>query len=65
MRIVRRETWHVGNSMRLKSIPSEWQFENPERFRKIVDSLHILAGEIVDLHRNLIRTARDYFVGII
>ena len=51
--------------MRLKSIPSEWQFENPERFRKIVDSLHILAGEIVDLHRNLIRTARDYFVGII
>ena len=65
LRIVRRETWHVGNSMRLKSIPSEWQFENPERFRKIVDSLHILAGEIVDLHRNLIRTARDYFVGII
>lgn len=65
LRIVHCETWHVGNSMKLKSIPSEWQFENPQRFRRVVDSLHTLAGEIVDLHHNLIRTARDYFVGII
>ena len=63
--IVSVETWHIGSSTKLRAIPSEWQFENPERFKKVVDSLHTLAGEIVDLHCILIRTARDYFVGII
>lgn len=63
--IISVETWFVGNSTKLRAIPSEWQFENPERFCKVVDSLHTLTSEIVDLHTKLIRTARDYFIGII
>lgn len=40
------------------TVPPEWEFENPEHFSAVVRKLHSLAGEIVDLHRELIRTGR-------
>jgi hypothetical protein len=46
-----------------RSVPEEWEFEKPELFWEVVNRLHSLAGEIVELHRKLVRTAREYFVG--
>jgi hypothetical protein len=65
LRLIARHTCYLGNSTELRSIPVEWEFEQPKYLREVVNSLHLLAEEIVDLHRNLIRTARNYFVGII
>src|SRR5262245_10870412 len=33
-----------------RSVPDEWEEEQPERFWRVVKNLHALAGEIVDLH---------------
>ena len=40
------------------SVPEEWEVEQPDRFEKVVDQLHTLAGQILAAHQNLIRTAR-------
>lgn len=61
--VIATETFTSGRSADRRSVPEEWEFEQPERFDRVVGTLHSLAGEIVDLHGNLIRTARDYFVG--
>lgn len=63
LEIIATQTFLMGRSCERRSVPEEWEFEQPERFSKVVKSLHSLAGEIVDLHGKLIRTARDYFVG--
>lgn len=41
------------------TVPPEWEYEQPERFHKTVDKLHSLAGEIVDIHQDLIRTCKQ------
>ena len=46
------------NNPGLSSIPAEWEIEQPERFVKVVKQLHTMAGEIVELHQDLFRTAR-------
>jgi hypothetical protein len=40
------------------SVPEEWETEQPERFHKVVNQLHTLAGQIVAAHQDLIRMAR-------
>ena len=66
LKLVARHTRYLRNSMELRSISLDWEgFEQPKYLREVVDSLHLLAEEIVDLHRTLIRTARDYFVGVL
>ena len=63
LEIIATQTFSSGRSAERRSVPEEWEFEQPERFDKVVRSLHTLAGEIVALHRSLIRKAREYFVG--
>jgi len=64
--LIATHTRYLRNSMELRSISVDWEgFEQPKYLREVVDSLHLLAEEIVHLHRTLIRTARDYFVGIL
>lgn len=45
-----------------RSVPSEWECEQPERFWRVVKTLHSLAGEIVSLHAELVRTGRRYLL---
>ena len=45
------------------SVPSEWEYEQPDRFNRVVTELHSLAKEIVALHAKLVRTGRDIFIG--
>jgi hypothetical protein len=65
LEIIATQTFSTGRSAERRSVPEEWEYEQPERFSRVVKSLHDLASEIVALHGTLIRTARDYFVGII
>jgi hypothetical protein len=37
-----------------RSVPSEWEEDQPQRFARAIEALHRLAGEIVDLHANFI-----------
>lgn len=60
--VIAYQTFSTGNGADRRSVPEEWEFEQPERFLRVVKSLHDLAGEIVALHGNLMRAARDYFV---
>jgi hypothetical protein len=41
-----------------QTVPPEWEYEQPERFGEVVRRLHGKAESIVDLHQDLIRTAR-------
>ena len=45
----------------LYSIPQDLEIQNPKLFWEIVNRLHSLAEEIVQLHRVLVLTAREYF----
>lgn len=45
-----------------QTVPEDWENTQPDRFRRIVNTLHQLAGEIVDLHRELVRTGRKELI---
>jgi hypothetical protein len=45
------------------SVPSEWEVDQPERFRRVVETLHSLAGEIVALRADLVRVGRKHLIG--
>lgn len=51
------------NNPELHTVPPEWESTQPERFWRVVNELHSLAGEIVHLHGKLIRKGREIFVG--
>lgn len=60
--IVSVETFPCNNPD-YHTVPPEWETDQPERFWRVVDALHRLAGEIVDLHSDLVRTGRSVFIG--
>lgn len=41
------------------TVPPEWEIEQTERFREIVNELHDLARKVVAAHQDLFRTARN------
>jgi len=56
-------TFPVPGRATLQHIPPEWEHDNPQRFRRAVDGLHSLAGEIVNLHRELLQTGKAVLLG--
>ena len=38
-----------------QTVPPEWEVEQPERFAKVVEELHSLAGRVVEAHQQLVR----------
>ena len=46
-----------------RSVPSEWEEEQPEHFERVVEKLHALTAEIVDLHADLVRAGRKHLIG--
>lgn len=63
LNVINVETFPTSNP-EWQSVPSEWEEEQPERFERVVEKLHTLAGEIVDLHANLVRVGRDHLIGV-
>lgn len=63
LRLIMTETFPVERANGRISVPAEWEDERPVQFKEVVNTLHSLAGEIVETHRDLVRTARVYFVG--
>ena len=47
-----------------QSVPGEWEEEQPERFRRAIEKLHALAGEIVGLHADLVGVGRNQLIGV-
>lgn len=60
--VISRETF-PARTPGWRSVPSDWAEEQPEHFRRVVDTLHELAGEIVDLHSNLVRIGKMKLIG--
>lgn len=50
------ETWSLPNDR--QSIPKEWQHEQPERFRMVVNELNTTAREICSVYDELIKNGR-------
>ncbi|HEJ9692727.1 hypothetical protein PFP02_003480 [Proteus mirabilis] len=61
LEIIATQTWSLNSNLNFRSVPSEWEFEQPDRFKKVVGQLHELAGEIVAIYENLIRSAKKHF----
>lgn len=55
------ETFATHNPDR-HTVPPEWELEQPERFWRVVNAFHDLAGEIVALHRDLVRTGKRQLI---
>jgi hypothetical protein len=60
--VIAHETF-PANRPGWRSVPGEWDEEQPERFERVVKELHVLAGEIVDLHAELVRVGRKRLIG--
>lgn len=54
--LIGMNTWRTD--LGFQAVPSEWEDEQPDRFREVVTNLHDKAGEIVAAHQDLVRTAR-------
>ena len=47
-----------GNNPEFSTVPPEWEFEQPDRFWRVVKALHTHAGKIVELHAKIVRVGR-------
>lgn len=63
LNIIATETFSIGRNAERRSVPEEWEYEQPQRFDRVVKSLHSLAGDIVKLHQELVRTGKKYLIG--
>jgi hypothetical protein len=61
--IIAHETFPANNPD-WRTVPPEWEEEQPDRFTRVVHKLHTLAGEIVVLHANLVRVGRAHLIGV-
>jgi hypothetical protein len=51
-------TWPVkGNSQR-NTVPPEWEYKQPERFKKVIGEIHNLCSEIWDTYCELVKLGR-------
>ena len=56
LHLIAFETFPVGTGER-NSVPPEWEIEQPERFGKVVDSIHAATDAICETYDALVRTA--------
>ena len=50
------ETFQMNNGR--QSVPAEWEYEQPDRFDRVVSQLHQQAQDIVDKHKRLVRIGK-------
>jgi hypothetical protein len=51
----------IGNGDR-RGIPEEWEDEQPEGFKKAVETIHAAADKVCSSYDKLVRTARKKFL---
>ncbi len=56
--IIGHETFPVQGSNNLNTVPMEWEFEQPDRFFKVVERLHGLTDQITEYYDALTHLAR-------
>jgi len=44
----------LKGDFKFSTVPPEWEDEQPDRFREVVNILHDSAEEIVKIHQNLV-----------
>ncbi|WP_321942192.1 hypothetical protein [Paraburkholderia tropica] len=59
--LIATETFPANNP-RFSTVPPEWEIEQPDRFWRVVNSLHDHAGKIVELHAKIVRVGRENFL---
>ncbi len=47
-----------ANSPGFQTVPPEWEIEQPDRFQKVVEELHDLAGKVFEAHQDLVRLGK-------
>jgi hypothetical protein len=62
LRVVAHQTF-PASTPGWRSVPEEWEEEQPERFERVVKELHALAGEIVELHAQFVSVGRKHLIG--
>jgi hypothetical protein len=60
--LISTEAYPMSGNPDRHSIPQDMEITDPERFHKIVKTLHTLAGEIVALHADLIRVGKERLI---
>lgn len=56
--LIGTNTWPVKGSTDRNSIPEEWEYEQPERFNRVVGELHSLGNSIADCYSTIVRESR-------
>lgn len=59
--LIANETFPANNP-RFSTVPPEWEIDQPDRFWRVVNSLHDRAGKIVELHAKIVRAGREIFL---
>jgi hypothetical protein len=60
--LLERETFPVGASADRCGVPQEWELERPEHFWAVVNQLHSLAEDIVQLHEKFVRAGKEILI---
>lgn len=63
LKVIAYETFPVPGTVGRQWVPEDWEEEQPERFERVVKTLHSVAGEIVELHGKLVRAGRSHLLG--
>ena len=56
--LIATNTWVVNESTERSSVPREWEYEQPERFNRVVSELHSLGNRIAECYSTIVRECR-------
>ncbi|MDX6752235.1 hypothetical protein SH611_20710 [Geminicoccaceae bacterium 1502E] len=63
LEVIAIETFSTEGNVDRRWVPQDWELTQPERFWRVVEKLHALAGDIVRLHAELIQTGKLHLIG--
>lgn len=52
-------TFPMPKDVNRSSVPEDWETDQPERFTKVVETIHGLAAKTVSIHTDLVRLGRE------
>lgn len=56
--LIGTNTWPLRDTTDRNSVPEEWEYEQPERFDRVVGEIHGLGKEIADCYVTMVRECR-------
>ena len=60
--LLARETFPTKMNPDRHWVPPDWEYEQPDRFSRVVANFHALAAEIVNLHAAFVRTGKAQLI---